>query len=147
MSENKSILVVKSHACAVLIVKLYKLLIYEKREYVLSKQLLRCGTSVGANIREARNAVSKKDFIHKLTIAQKECDESLYWLELLTEFIEHEYIELVKLRKEASELLLILSAIILKTKQNANWTKRLSPFQFYIFTFTFNKRLWNVWKY
>ena len=104
--------------------KMCKIIAENEREFIISKQLSRSATSVGANIREARNAVSKKDFIHKLTIAQKECDESLYWLELLTEFIEHEYIELVKLRKEASELLLILSAIILKTKQNANWTKR-----------------------
>ena len=104
--------------------KLCKIIADNEREYVITKQLSRSSTSVGANIREARNAVSKKDFINKLAIAQKECDESLYWLELLTEFIEHDYVELVKLKKEAHELLLILSAIILKTKQNANWTKR-----------------------
>ncbi len=104
--------------------KFCKIIADNEREYIITKQLSRSATSVGANIREARNAVSKRDFINKLAIAQKECDESLYWLELLTEFIEHEYTELVKLRKEASELLLILSAIILKTKQNANWTKR-----------------------
>lgn len=116
--------------------KLCKSIADNEREYIITKQLSRSSTSVGANIREARNAVSKKDFINKLAIAQKECDESLYWLELLTEFIEHDYVEFVKLKKEASELLLILSAIILKTKQNAHRTKRW-PFQFYNFNFTF----------
>ena len=104
--------------------KLCRKIADDEREYIITKQLSRSSTSVGANIREARNAVSKADFINKLAIAQKECDESLYWLELLTEFIEHDYTELVELRKEATELLLILSAIILKTKQNANWSKR-----------------------
>ncbi|ASS47303.1 MAG: hypothetical protein A3D31_15780 [Candidatus Fluviicola riflensis] len=104
--------------------KLCKIIAENEREYIITKQLSRSSTSVGANIREARNAVSKNDFIHKLAISQKECDESLYWLELLTEFIERDYVEIVKLRKEALELLLILSSIILKTKQNANWKKR-----------------------
>lgn len=54
-----------------------------KKEYVLSKQILRSGTAIGALVREAQNAESKKDFIHKLGIAQKECDETNYWLELL----------------------------------------------------------------
>ncbi|MFL5765856.1 MAG: four helix bundle protein [Bacteroidia bacterium] len=62
-----------------------KLLVEEKREYVMSKQLLRSGTSIGANIREAQNAQSKADFIHKLSISQKECDETMYWLNLLNQ--------------------------------------------------------------
>jgi len=74
----------KSFKFAVRIINLYKKLIAEK-EYVLSKQLLRSGTSVGANVREAQNAQSPKDFIHKLSISQKEADESLYWIELLKE--------------------------------------------------------------
>ena len=73
----------KSFQFALNIVKLYKHLTEEKREYIMSKQLLRSGTSIGANIREAQNAQSKADFIHKLSISQKECDETLYWLELL----------------------------------------------------------------
>lgn len=73
----------KSFLMASRIVKLYKYLLEEKKEYVMSKQMLRCGTSVGANVREAQNAESVKDFIHKLSVAQKECDETLYWLELL----------------------------------------------------------------
>ena len=86
MNEKKeNVLLVKSFAFAVRIVKLYQYLVSEKKEYVLSKQLLRSGTAVGALVREAQNAESKADFIHKLGIAQKECDETIYWLELITE--------------------------------------------------------------
>jgi four helix bundle protein len=83
MSEN--VVKHKSFLFAVRIVNLYKLLVNERKEFVLSKQLLRSGTSVGANVREAINAQSSADFIHKLAIAQKECDETLYWIELLKE--------------------------------------------------------------
>lgn len=71
MSETKSILKDKSFAFAIEIVKTYKILVEENREYVMSKQLLRSGTSIGANIREAKNAESTNDFIHKLGISQK----------------------------------------------------------------------------
>ena len=81
--EKKSIIKDKSFDFAIKTVKLYKQLANDKKEYVLSKQLLRSGTSVGANIREAHNAQSKPDFVHKLSISQKECDESIYWLELM----------------------------------------------------------------
>lgn len=64
-------------------VELYKYLTSEKKEFLMSKQLLRSGTSIGANLREAKNAQSAADFIHKNAIAQKECDETIYWLELL----------------------------------------------------------------
>lgn len=83
MSINNSIIKQKTFQFAVRIVKLYKHIVEKKKEFVLSKQLLRSGTSIGANVREAHNAESDADFIHKLSIAQKECDESLYWLELL----------------------------------------------------------------
>lgn len=107
----------KSFAFAVRIVNLYKHLKNDKSEYVLSKQLLRSGTSVGANIREGVNAQSKKDFIHKLSIAQKECDESIYWLELLkeTDYITKE--EYNSLANDATELLKIIRSIIITTKQ------------------------------
>ena len=75
----------KSFRFAVRVVMLYKYLKNEKKEYILSKQLMRSGTSIGANVRESQNAESKADFIHKLAIAQKEADETLYWLELLKE--------------------------------------------------------------
>jgi len=80
-----SIIKSKSFSFAVRIVHLYKFLSADKKEFVLSKQLLRSGTAVGAMVREAQNAESKADFIHKMGIAQKECDESLYWIELLKE--------------------------------------------------------------
>ena len=83
MKEN--ILLSKSFKFAVRVVKLYKYLCDDKKEYVLSKQLLRCGTSIGANINEAQDAQSKKDFISKLSISLKEARESKYWIELLKE--------------------------------------------------------------
>ena len=75
----------KSKTFAVRIVKLYRYLCEEKKEYVLSKQLLRSGTSIGANLAEAECAISKKDFLSKVYIALKECMETKYWLELLHE--------------------------------------------------------------
>src|SRR5262245_53285528 len=75
----------KSYILAIRIVKLYKQLADERKEFVLSKQVLRSGTSVGANIREAIQAESKADFIHKMCIALKESSETEYWLELLKE--------------------------------------------------------------
>lgn len=82
---SKNIIKDKSFKFAVRVVNLYKMLSNERKEFVMSKQLMRSGTSVGANIREAQNGESKADFIHKLGIAQKEADETLYWLELLKE--------------------------------------------------------------
>jgi four helix bundle protein len=78
MSERKGAILRQSFGFAVRIVNLYKYLVAEKREFVLRKQLLRSGTAVGALVREAQNAESKADFIHKLGIAQKECDEGIY---------------------------------------------------------------------
>ena len=73
-------------------------------------------------MREARNAISKNEFIHKLTIAQKECDETIYWLELLKNFITEEIENMDILIPEADELMKIISSIIIKVK--ANWTKK-----------------------
>ena len=81
----KSVLLEKSTVLALEVIKYYKWLITEKKEYVLSKQLLRSGTSIGANIREANYAVSDADFISKMQIAVKEAAESEYWLYLLKE--------------------------------------------------------------
>lgn len=80
---NKSVTFDKSKIFAVRIVKLYNHLKDSKKEYVLSKQLLRCGTSIGANIAEAECAISRKDFHAKMYIAYKECAETKYWLEVL----------------------------------------------------------------
>jgi len=114
----KSILKEKSFLLALRIIKLYRFLIENKKEYVLSKQILRSGTSVGAMIREAQNAESKMDFVHKLAIAQKECDESLYWMELLvqSEYISQEAFESVY--AEAEQVLKMIKSAILTTKRN-----------------------------
>ena len=90
MSEGGELLMRKSMAFAVRIVNLYKWLCSEHKEYVISKQLLRSGTSIGANISEAQHAISKADFVAKICIAAKECRESQYWIELLynTEYID-----------------------------------------------------------
>ncbi|WP_317194081.1 four helix bundle protein [Chryseobacterium sp. KMC2] len=106
----------KSFELAVNIITIYKKLVADKKEFVLSKQILRSETPVGANIREALNGQSKRDFIHNLSISQKECDETIYWLELLftTEYISKEEFEDV--RNQASEILKIIRSIILTTK-------------------------------
>ena len=75
----------KSKKFAIRVVRLYQYLCNEKKEYVLSKQLLRCGTSIGANLAESECAISRKDFLSKIYIALKECNETLYWLDLLQE--------------------------------------------------------------
>ena len=81
MKEN--VIKTKSFAFALRLIKLYQYLLVEKKEYILSKQLLRSGTFIGAMVREAEQAESNPDFIHKLAIAQKEANEAEYWIELL----------------------------------------------------------------
>lgn len=114
--NGKNVLVEKSFLFAIKIIKVYKILCEHKKEYVLSKQLLRSGTAIGALIREANNAESKADFIHKLGISQKECDESIYWIELLieTDYIAESDGNLI--RNDAIELLKIIRSSILTTK-------------------------------
>jgi len=119
MNTNKeNILLGKSFSFAIRIVKLYQYLTIDKKEYVLSKQLLRSGTAVGALVREAQNAESKKDFIHKLAIAQKECDETNYWLELLKETEYLKIAEFESIVENSCELLKIIKSSILTVKQN-----------------------------
>ena len=97
------------------VVELYKFLQYEKKEYVLGKQLLRSGTSIGANVEEATAAQSKKDFISKMSIALKEARGTNYWLRLLkrTGFIKED-----NLINESSEIMNILGAIIRTSRKN-----------------------------
>ncbi len=113
-SERENICASKSVDFAVRIVKFYKYLCDEKKEYVLSKQILRSGTSIGANIRESKNAQSKADFISKLNI--KEADETQYWLEIMekSEIVKSEQIE--GLNKEVSEIIAILVTSIKKMR-------------------------------
>lgn len=117
MSEKKGVLREKSFLFAVRIVRLYQYLTEKRKEFVLSKQVLRSGTSVGANVREAQNAESPFDFIHKLSIAQKEADETLYWLELLqaTEYLSEK--EFSSLNTDMEEILKMLKSTILTMKQ------------------------------
>lgn len=82
---SNNLILEKSKNFAIRIINLYKYLNNEKKEYVMAKQVLRSGTSIGANIKECINAESKADFIHKLGVALKEADETEYWLELLRE--------------------------------------------------------------
>jgi four helix bundle protein len=114
---SDSILKDKSLKFAIRIVRLSQHLKDDKKEFILSKQMLRSGTSVGANVRESRNAESDLDFIHKLAIAQKECDETCYWLELLfmTNYLtEKEYLSI---NTDATELLKIIKSIIITVKK------------------------------
>lgn len=108
----------KSKAFAIRIVRLYQFLTVEKKEYVLSKQLLRSGTSIGANIREGMYGQSRADFHTKLTIALKETSETDYWLELLleTDYLTKEQYNSIS--TDCKELLKLLTAITKKTKNN-----------------------------
>jgi four helix bundle protein len=90
----------------------------DQKEFILSKQLLRSATSVGANVREANNAHSKADFIYKLSISIKECDESRYWLELLKDSLYIEQNVFENLHSEALQIHRLLTKIILSTKKN-----------------------------
>ena len=102
----------KSEAFALRMIKLYKVLCHDRHELVLSKQLLRSGTSIGANVAEAVYAQSKADFISKYRIALKEASESAYWLRLLykSEYINYE--EFKSLNADCSELIRMLAAAV-----------------------------------
>ena len=119
MNEKKeNVIKSKSFELALRIVKLFKYL-QEKKEFVLSKQVLRSGTSIGAMVREAEHAESKADFIHKLAIAQKEANETSYWLELLNkaEYITSEMFGSVD--SDLQEIQKLLSSIIMTSKSRA----------------------------
>ena len=108
----------RSYMFALRIVKAYKYLTKQKDEYVLSKQMLRSGTSIGAMMREAKFAQSRADFVNKASIALKEANETLYWIELLH---DSEYIDdfsFDSLHHEADELTAILASIVKTTKEN-----------------------------
>jgi four helix bundle protein len=114
--KTNNIIQQKSFAFAIRIVNLYKFLITEKKEYVLSKQLLRSGTSVGANIEESIGGQSDKDFLSKISIAYKEARESVYWLKLLqaTDYLSEEQAD--SLLKDAEELCKIIGKIQITIK-------------------------------
>jgi four helix bundle protein len=120
MKEN--IIKTKSFIFAIRIVKLYQYLCTDKKEFVLSKQLLRSGTSVGAiaMVREAEHAETKLDFKHKMAIAQKEINETIYWLELLqeTNYLTKKQFE--SIHSNALEVISLITIIIKTTKANIN---------------------------
>jgi len=115
MKEN--IILDKTYNFSIRIVRLYKFL-SEKNEYILSKQILRCGTSIGANTEEAIGGISKKDFVAKLFVAYKEARETHYWLRLLkdTDYIEEKLFN--SLIEDCDEILKILYKIIKSTQDN-----------------------------
>ncbi|AQG79391.1 four helix bundle protein [Spirosoma montaniterrae] len=118
LSKQPSALQEKTLNLAVRIVNLSRYLAQDKNEYIISKQILRCGTNPGAMVREAANAETGVDFIHKLGIAQKEAGETLYWLELLhkTNFLTAS--EYTSIAVDTEEIMKMLRSSILTKKKN-----------------------------
>ena len=116
--ETENVIVKKSKDFALRIINMYKYLCVEKREYVISKQVLRSGTSIGANVREGVRGQTKPDFIAKMSVAQKEAEETCYWLELLYEsgYINKSIFE--SMYRDNLEINRILASIILTARQN-----------------------------
>jgi four helix bundle protein len=116
--KKESIIDVKSYDFAIKIVRAYQHITQTQKEYVLSKQLLRSGTSIGANVREAEHAQSKADFLNKMNIALKEANETAYWLNILkdTEYLSME--SFTSLKQPCDELISILVKIVSTTKKS-----------------------------
>lgn len=118
MATGREFFLGKCMNFSVRVVRLRQYLVDEKREYDISKQLLRSGTSIGANMNEAQSSISDKDFISKAFIALKECRESLYWIELLyrTDYLEQNEFE--SLYSDCEEILKLLTTVIKTKKAN-----------------------------
>ena len=118
MKDN--VLLNKTEAFSIRIINAEKYLRTQQKEIVMSKQILRSGTSIGANTAESQNAQSPSDFVHKLSIALKEADETKYWLNLLKggEYISHEMHQ--SMINDLNEIIAILTTIIKTTKQKYN---------------------------
>jgi len=112
---KESVLKDKSYAFAIRIVRLYQYLVSEKKEYVMAKQLLRAGTSIGANVSEANGAISKADFSSKISTAYKESLETKYWLTLLKDTGYLSHIECESLFSDADELSKMMFSILKST--------------------------------
>jgi len=116
--SNDNLIVIKTKAFALRCIRLYKYLIEEKNEYVMSRQMLKSGTSIGANIKEAIRAQSKADFIAKMNISLKEASETEYWIELLR---DSEYVSrnrITNLLNECVEIIKIITSIIKNSSEN-----------------------------
>ena len=111
-----SIIGEKSKRFAIRIVRLYQYLQTEKKEFTLSNQLLRSGTSIGANLAEAEYAVSKRDFLQKISISLKEASETLYWLDLLFQTDYLSYQQYSSMKNDCAELLRMLTSAVKTTK-------------------------------
>ena len=114
----ENVIVKKSYAFAIRIIRLYQFLSQEKKEYILSKQLLRCGTAIGAMVKESEHAQSKADFLNKMNVALKEANETAYWLMLLkdTDYITIKQFE--SIHPDCSEILKLLASIVKSTKES-----------------------------
>ena len=120
MKSNEKIILNHSYRFAIAIVQCYKNLVAAEKEFILSKQLLRSGTAIGALVQEAQNAESTRDFIHKLSIAQKECAESQYWLELLKVSGYINQSEFDNLFSSSTSILKMIRSAIITSKRKAN---------------------------
>lgn len=127
MSDFEQGVADKSYSLALRIIKLYQYLKDEKKEFVLSKQVLRSGTSIGAQVREAKFAQSRADFISKLSIALKEANETLYWLELLHDsgYIDNDAFESIYI--DAKEVTAMLVSIVKTTKSREALQNDFNP--------------------
>ncbi|KGG79978.1 hypothetical protein Y919_08825 [Caloranaerobacter azorensis H53214] len=116
--DKNNVVKEKSYKFALRIIKMYRYMTKEKKEYILSNQLLRSGTSIGANVEEACSGYTKREFIAKLSIAQKEAFETRYWLRLLrdSELVEDRYIN--SMLDDCEELIRIITKIIVTAKNN-----------------------------
>lgn len=117
--KNDNVIQIKSYAFAVKIIKIYQFLANDKKEFVLSKQLLRSGTSIGANIEEAIGGQSSKDFYAKLTIAYKEARETHYWIRLLRDANYLNKEESENLLEDITEILKIIGSIQKTLRNNS----------------------------
>ena len=122
--KDCNIVLEKSSNFAIRVVKLYRYLCEEKKEYALSKQLIRSGTSIGANVNEAQAGQSKADFIAKMAVASKEARESKYWIDLLikTDYLNKNDVHAQTLVSEIDEIVRLPTAIV-KSAQRKNHEK------------------------
>jgi four helix bundle protein len=129
MSEKKNIIKEKSYKFAIDIVRLYKTMI-EQNEFILSKQIVRSCTSIGANIEEAEAAQSRKDFISKMSIASKEARETNYWLRLIRDTKLLKYTKIKKLINDSEEIVKIITSIVKTTQKNSKLTIEIKNYNY-----------------
>lgn len=118
--EKKNLILDKTFEFSVKIIEIYKKLIYEKKEYVMSKQLLRAATSVGANAVEANSAQSHRDFVAKMSISHKEANETKYWLKLL---VRSGYLNSKEILNDNEEIIKIITSILNTARKNTDKNK------------------------